>query len=84
MPSPTRIPWPAWAKFLRRYGLENLAAWLLEAGGPLNVLGAQALFLGSPLLQPLLNGDKIDALANLLEDHDEGQAFIEYLRESAA
>jgi hypothetical protein len=38
-----RAYWPGWAEFLRRHGLENLAAWALEAAGPLAVLSAQAL-----------------------------------------
>ncbi len=76
-----RSPWPGWAEFLRRRGLEGLAAWALEAAGPLTVLGAQFLYLGSPLLRPALSDGQINAIAGLLEDHREAQAFAAFLRE---
>ncbi len=76
-----RAYWPIWADFLRRRGLENLAAWVLEAAGPLTLLGAQALYFGEPLLRPALSKTKINALAHLLEDGAETQAFTAFLRE---
>ena len=76
----TRKAWPGWADFLRRYGLESMTAWLLEAAGPLTLLGAQVLYLGRPLLRPSLDGQP-DALASLLEDRDEALAFASFLRE---
>jgi hypothetical protein len=45
------------------------------------VLGAQALYLGGPLLRPALSNGFIEALADLLEDHSEAQAFAAFLRE---
>ena len=80
-PTEMRASWPVWAEFLRRRGLESLAAWALEAAGPLTVLGAQALYLGGPLLRPAWSNGQIDALAGLLEDHDETLAFAAFLRE---
>ncbi|MGZ6346471.1 MAG: hypothetical protein ACXWNC_02720 [Anaerolineales bacterium] len=79
--SDARASWPSWAEFLRRRGLEGLAAWALEAAGPLTVLGAQALYLGGPLLRPALSKGFIEAFADLLEDHSEAQAFAAFLRE---
>ena len=76
-----RSAWPGWAEFLRRYGLENLVAWVLEAAGPLTVLGAQALYMGGPLLRPALTDMQRDALAGLLEDRAEALAFSAFLRE---
>ena len=73
--------WPGWAEFLHRHGLENLVAWALEAAGPLAVLGAQALYIGGPLLRPALTDLQRDALAGLLEDRDETLAFTAFLRE---
>lgn len=75
-----RASWPTWAEFLRRRGLESLAAWALESAGPLTVLGAQALYLGGPLLRPAFSNGQIDALAGLLEDHSEALAFAAFLR----
>jgi hypothetical protein len=77
----TRTAWPGWADFLRRHGLENLVAWALEAAGPLTLLGAQALYLGGPLLRPALPEAQRDALAGLLENRDEARAFTAFLRE---
>jgi hypothetical protein len=68
--------WSTWAESLRRLKLDVLAAWFLEAGGPLTVLGAQALYLG----QPFLGGKKLDSLAHMLEEDEETQAFARYLR----
>lgn len=76
-----RASWPTWAEFLRRRGLESMAAWALEAAAPLTVLGAQALYLGGPLLRPAFSQGQIEALADVLEDHSEAQAFAAFLRE---
>jgi hypothetical protein len=82
--STVRASWPSWAESLRRRGMENLVAWALEAAGPLTVVGAQALYLGSPLLRPALTNEQVEALAGLLEDHDEVLAFAAFLREGMA
>ena len=71
-----RSEWPEWAESLRRLKLDGLAAWLLDAAGPLTILGAQAVYLG----QPFMGGKKLDPLAHLLEEHEESQAFARYLR----
>jgi hypothetical protein len=72
----SRSEWSEWAESLRRLKLDVLAAWLLEAGGPLTVLGAQAVYLG----QPFLGGKTLDSLAHMLEEDEESQAFARYLR----
>jgi len=54
----------------------SIAAWLLEAGAPVTLLGAQALFVARPFLGP-----QSEALAHLLEEDDEVHAFAAYLRE---
>jgi hypothetical protein len=77
----TRTAWHSWAELLHRFGLEDLVAWVLEAAGPLTLLGAQALYLAGPLLRPALTDKQRDALAGLLEDRDETLAFSAFLRE---
>jgi len=77
----THPAWPAWSGFLRKYGLENLAAFILEAAGPFTVLGAQVLHFSGPFLRPALTDTHRDALANLLEDREEALAFAAFLRE---
>jgi hypothetical protein len=71
-----RSEWLEWADSLRRLKLDGFAAWLLEAGGPFTILGAQAVYLG----QPFLGGKKMEALAHMLEEDEETQAFARYLR----
>lgn len=72
----SRADWSQWAESLRRFKLDGLASWLLEAGAPLTLLGAQALFVS----QPFVPGEKIMALAHMLEEETETQAFVRYLR----
>ncbi len=72
----SRSEWSKWAESLRNLKLDGIVAWLLEAGAPLTILGAQALYIS----QPFVGGKKIDSLAQMLEQEDETQAFAQYLR----
>lgn len=72
--------WETWAKKLHRWGLEEFAAWLLEATGPVNLIGAQVVYLGQPVLEPLLPAGHVQALAHILEQPEETQAFVDFLR----
>jgi hypothetical protein len=74
-----RPEWSHWAETLRRFKLDGLASWLLEAGAPLTVLGAQALYLS----QPFLGGKELSSFAQMLEQDEEVQAFAHYLRREA-
>lgn len=53
---------------LRAWGLGGLAAELLEHGGPLTFLGAQALYFTAPLVEPFGSGRQWAAWAETLED----------------
>ena len=68
--------WSDWADQLRRLKLDAIAAWMLEAGAPDTLLGAQALFIARPLLGP---GSQ--AFAHLLEDDEQVRSFAAYLRQ---
>ena len=70
-----RAYWTHWAETLRRYQLHELAASILEAGSPVAVLGAQALYFG----QGLVESDQLTALARTLEDDTEARAFAAFL-----
>jgi hypothetical protein len=72
----SRANWSEWAETLRRFKMDGLASWLLDAGAPLAALGAQVIYLG----QPFVGEDKFNALAYMLEQESETQAFICYLR----
>lgn len=75
---PPKPHWTEWANFLQRLKLDLFTAWLLEAGAPVALLGAQALFVAAPFLGP-----RSDAIARLLEDEEETRAFANFLREEA-
>lgn len=72
----SRPEWSAWAETLRKLKLDGLASWLLEAGAPLTVLSAQALYMS----QPFLGGKNWNSFAHMLEQDEEVQAFARYLR----
>ncbi len=73
--------WQTWSDRLGRLGLKSVAASLLDASGPLAVLGAQALYLGQPFLNQALPDRHFQALAELLENQDELRSFTAFLRE---
>jgi hypothetical protein len=75
-----RAFWPAWAARLQRWNLTSFAAWLLEAGSPLTLLGAQALYFASPMI----GGEQAQALARVLEEDEEVLALANFLREEAS
>ncbi len=70
-------------KALRAWGLDGLAAGLLEGGGPLAFLGAQALYFGAPFLEPFGAEAQAQALAQLLEDPAAVRALASRLVERA-
>jgi len=41
--------WQIWAENLNRWGVKDLTATILEALGPLSLLGAQIVYVGQPL-----------------------------------
>ena len=75
----SRADWSHWAESLRRFKLDGLASWVLEAGAPLTILGAQAIYLSQPFLGGR-RGDSWDLFAQLLEEEKEAEAFAHYLR----
>jgi hypothetical protein len=76
--------WQQWADRIRKWGLENVVAALLEAAGPLTILGAQVVYLAQPVLSAFLQDRYLSALVVLLEDAEQSRMFIGYLREGAS
>jgi hypothetical protein len=76
-----RSLWHNWARFLQRWGLDGITAFLMEAGGPLSVLAAQAIYMGQPFLRQSMPEGHLHALAELFEDQEEGHMFAAFLRE---
>ncbi|MHB8777368.1 MAG: hypothetical protein ACYC6R_06355 [Anaerolineales bacterium] len=79
MKSPCEF-WPRWAESLRRYQLHKLVASFLEAGSPLALLGAQAIYFGGGFVK----SDQLTALAETLEEETEARAFASFLIQEEA
>ena len=73
------IIWKKWAKMLQRWGLQEITAVVLDAVKPLNILGAQVVYLVQPVFKQLAAKDHLEALANMLENPNQTQAFISLL-----
>ena len=73
--------WNSWADTIHRWGAQDVVATLLEALGPLNLVGAQVVYLGQPLLDLLLPKEQVNAFASLLDNPEETRAFTHLLRD---
>jgi hypothetical protein len=76
--------WQVWALTLHRWGLGDWISSLLEAAGPLTLLGAQAIYVTQPLLRTFTTDENLSALARLLEEPDQTQSFALFLREGTS
>ena len=74
--------WRVWANALHRWGLQNLVASFLEAAGPLTLIGAQAVYVGQPILRGILPEGHLSALTGMLEDDSQREEFVMYLQEA--
>jgi hypothetical protein len=61
--------------------VREFAASFLEALGPLTIVGAQAAYVGQPLLSSWIAPEKFQEFVRLLEEPDRTKAFVAYLRE---
>jgi len=75
-----RAFWSIWAQKLQRLGIDQFAALLLDAAGPLKVLLAQLIYAGSPFFVSR-NNQEWQALEHLLEDPQESSSFAAFLRQ---
>lgn len=73
--------WRIWARNLHRWGLQDITANFLDAAGPLAILGAQIVYMGQPLFNGWRSSDNLQAIAQMLEDTEQRQAFVSLLRE---
>lgn len=73
--------WDGWAQKLHRWGIDGFIASLLEAAGPLTVLGAQVVHILQPLIGRRTSGRGLDVLAEMLEEPEQVRLFVNYLRE---
>lgn len=70
-----------WAQLLKGWGLHQFAAAWLEVAGPLNVVGAQLVYLTQPVLNGFLDDRSLSSLAWMLEEPEQTKTFIQFLRE---
>lgn len=68
--------WTKWAETLSRFHIKGLVSWLLEAGEPFALIGAQLLYFG----QPLFGNNHLKKMATFLENQEETRAFAAFLR----
>ena len=73
--------WSSWVLALKRRGLNEPVALLLETLGPLTGLLAQAVYIGQPFLKGLLPGEQWGSLVNMLEDPQQRNDFVAFLQE---
>jgi hypothetical protein len=78
---PDRSSWEAWARNLQRWGVREFVAALLDAAGPITILLAQLIYVGQPLMQGIIPGDRMQALARLFDNPEESRSFATFLRE---
>ncbi|MBL8061870.1 MAG: hypothetical protein JNK32_02540 [Anaerolineales bacterium] len=76
----TREFWHRWAESLRRYQLHDLVASFLEAGSPLALLGAQAIYFSGGFIK----NEQLGAIAEMLENETETRAFASFLNEGSS
>jgi hypothetical protein len=79
-----QLIWQKWAAGLQHWGLQDYIATVLEITEPLNILGAQVVYLGQPFLNQVISADQVTALADLLENPTEARAFSEFIRQHPA
>jgi hypothetical protein len=76
--------WEIWAYKLRRWGIEDSVASLLEAAGPFTLLFSQLIYISQPVLCQVLPENHLKELANLLEEPMLTRAFAAYLKEDSS
>ena len=64
-----------WAHSLHKTGLGDVVGAMLEAVGPISLLGAQVLWVAQPTLSIFMPADEVGGLAHLLET-ETGLAWV--------
>jgi len=72
--------WGFWIEKLHTWNLHHVTAAALEGLRPLHVVGAQLLYLGQPVLSTFLPSNSTTHLAQILEDPESTQRFVDQLR----
>jgi hypothetical protein len=72
--------WSNWVIVLREKGLNELVAWLLQAGEPLSILLSQMITIMMPLVSSGTTNESLNSLITVLEDRAQLIAFSEALQ----
>lgn len=72
--------WEQVIEYLYVRRLHHFTASLMEAAGPLTLLGAQVVYLSHPVLTFFISPEQAQRLAGLLENPEERKSFIRALR----
>jgi hypothetical protein len=75
--------WRIWGTTLHRWGVEDLVASVIEAAGPLTLIGAQLIYIGQPILDGIIPDGHLSLLAEVLENDEQRTAFVNDLRGGA-
>jgi len=73
--------WSIWAQKLHRWGLADLASFILQVGAPLSILAAQLIYMSQPFLRQTFTEKQFLSLAQIFENREQSQSFASYLRE---
>ncbi len=69
-----RDRWARWVDALRKYQIDGLVGWFLDAGRPFAFLSAQLIYFASPFV-----GSGIERVGRMLESDDDSRAFARLL-----
>ncbi len=69
-----RKDWQAWVRTLRRYQLDSLVGWLIDAGRPFAFLSAQIMYMATPFV-----GGAAARVGQLLESDEDSRDFARLL-----
>jgi len=70
--------WKNWIATLHSWGIHEIVA-----TGPLNLIGAQLIYLGQPFINIFFPEENINAFAELLDNPVETKLFVESLRQGS-
>ena len=75
--------WTNWEQSLQQWKLRKPLLFVLEALGPFSEILAQLAYVGQPVFGRMLSLEDWEAFTTILEDREERDSFINFLREES-
>ena len=75
--------WIKWEQSLQHWKLREPLLFVLEALGPFSEILAQLVYVGQPVFGRILTQEDWNAFTTILEDREERDSFINFLREES-